>query len=57
MRWTDGLLYKGTFVTNYSVKMYDVEFEDGSISRVKREDVFCQDEPLPKKVATKLVSF
>ena len=28
MRWTDGLLYKGTFVTNYSVKMYDVEFED-----------------------------
>ncbi|XP_022101943.1 lysine-specific demethylase 4A-like isoform X2 [Acanthaster planci] len=54
VRWTDGLIYSGTFVKSYIVKMYDIEFEDGSVSRVKREDVYSQEEPLPKKVTTKL---
>ncbi|XP_038075138.1 lysine-specific demethylase 4A-like isoform X2 [Patiria miniata] len=54
VRWTDGLVYRGTFVKSYMVQMYDVEFEDGSVLRVKREDLYSQEEPLPKKVTTKL---
>ncbi|XP_062843618.1 lysine-specific demethylase 4A isoform X2 [Trichomycterus rosablanca] len=54
VRWTDGLIYGGKFVAAHAIPMYQVEFEDGSQLTVKRDDVFCLDEELPKRVRARL---
>ena len=56
VRWTDNELYNGKFVRSYYVKLYDVEFENEAVVTVKREDVYAQEEPLPKRVQTRFVS-
>lgn len=56
VRWTDGILYDGAYVKDSFIKIYDVEFQDGSIVTVKREDIYAHGEEIPKKVRTKLVS-
>uniref|UniRef100_A0A8B9RJ64 [histone H3]-trimethyl-L-lysine(9) demethylase n=1 Tax=Astyanax mexicanus TaxID=7994 RepID=A0A8B9RJ64_ASTMX len=54
VRWTDGLIYGGKFVASHVIPMYLVEFEDESQLTVKREDVYCLDEELPKRVKARL---
>uniref|UniRef100_A0A3Q2U3F5 [histone H3]-trimethyl-L-lysine(9) demethylase n=1 Tax=Fundulus heteroclitus TaxID=8078 RepID=A0A3Q2U3F5_FUNHE len=54
VRWTDGLLYGAKFVASHSVPMYQVEFEDGSQTTVKREDIYTLDEDLPKRVKSRM---
>lgn len=54
VRWTDGLIYGGKFVAAHIIPMYQVEFEDESQLTVKREDVYCLDEELPKRVKARL---
>uniref|UniRef100_A0AAR2LQB9 [histone H3]-trimethyl-L-lysine(9) demethylase n=1 Tax=Pygocentrus nattereri TaxID=42514 RepID=A0AAR2LQB9_PYGNA len=56
VRWTDGLIYGGKFVAAHIIPMYQVEFEDESQLTAKREDVYCLDEELPKRVRARLVS-
>ncbi|XP_078573890.1 lysine-specific demethylase 4C-like isoform X2 [Branchiostoma floridae x Branchiostoma japonicum] len=55
VRWTDGILYNAVFVGYSTVTMYQVEFEDGSQLTVKREDVYTEDEDLPRRVRSRLV--
>ncbi|XP_066508373.1 lysine-specific demethylase 4A-like isoform X1 [Hoplias malabaricus] len=54
VRWTDGLVYGGKFVAAHIIPMYQVEFEDESQLTAKREDVYCLDEELPKRVKARL---
>ncbi|XP_028284310.1 lysine-specific demethylase 4A isoform X2 [Parambassis ranga] len=54
VRWTDGLLYGAKFVASHSIPMYMVEFENGSQITVKREDIYCLDEDLPKRVKSRM---
>ncbi|XP_054764398.2 lysine-specific demethylase 4A-like isoform X1 [Lytechinus pictus] len=54
VRWVDGLLYPGTFINSYSTKMYEVLFEDGSVITVKKEDIYKDGEPMPKRVRSRL---
>uniref|UniRef100_A0AAR2KYZ3 [histone H3]-trimethyl-L-lysine(9) demethylase n=1 Tax=Pygocentrus nattereri TaxID=42514 RepID=A0AAR2KYZ3_PYGNA len=54
VRWTDGLIYGGKFVAAHIIPMYQVEFEDESQLTAKREDVYCLDEELPKRVRARL---
>uniref|UniRef100_A0A8C5EKA8 [histone H3]-trimethyl-L-lysine(9) demethylase n=1 Tax=Gouania willdenowi TaxID=441366 RepID=A0A8C5EKA8_GOUWI len=54
VRWTDGLIYGAKFVASHSIRMYLVEFEDGSQCSVKREDIYSLDEDLPKRVKSRL---
>ncbi|XP_072524635.1 lysine-specific demethylase 4A isoform X3 [Salminus brasiliensis] len=54
VRWTDGLVYGGKFVAAHIIPMYQVEFEDESQLTVKREDVYCLNEELPKRVKARL---
>ncbi|XP_030851905.1 lysine-specific demethylase 4C isoform X2 [Strongylocentrotus purpuratus] len=54
VRWVDALLYPGTFINSYSTKMYEVLFEDGSVITVKKEDIYKEGEPMPKKVRARL---
>ncbi|XP_071480917.1 lysine-specific demethylase 4C-like isoform X2 [Diadema antillarum] len=54
VRWVDGILYAGTFINSYSTKMYEVEFEDGSVVTVKKEDIYKEGEPMPKRVRIRL---
>ncbi|XP_075877123.1 lysine-specific demethylase 4A isoform X2 [Nelusetta ayraudi] len=54
VRWTDGLIYGAKFVTSHTIPMYLVEFEDGSQSSIKREDIYTVDEDLPKRVKSRL---
>uniref|UniRef100_A0A8C5EKQ9 [histone H3]-trimethyl-L-lysine(9) demethylase n=1 Tax=Gouania willdenowi TaxID=441366 RepID=A0A8C5EKQ9_GOUWI len=56
VRWTDGLIYGAKFVASHSIRMYLVEFEDGSQCSVKREDIYSLDEDLPKRVKSRLVN-
>ncbi|KAG7526549.1 lysine-specific demethylase 4A-like isoform X2 [Solea senegalensis] len=54
VRWTDGLIYGAKFVASHSIPMVMVEFEDGSQSTVKRDDIYTLDEDLPKRVKSRL---
>ncbi|XP_036939199.1 lysine-specific demethylase 4A isoform X2 [Acanthopagrus latus] len=54
VRWTDGLIYGAKFVASHSIPMYLVEFEDGSQSSVKRDDIYALDEDLPKRVKSRM---
>ncbi|XP_075954806.1 lysine-specific demethylase 4A-like isoform X2 [Anarhichas minor] len=54
VRWTDGLIYGAKFMAAHSIPMYLVEFEDGSQTTVKREDIYTLDENLPKRVKSRL---
>uniref|UniRef100_A0A8C6NYS1 [histone H3]-trimethyl-L-lysine(9) demethylase n=1 Tax=Nothobranchius furzeri TaxID=105023 RepID=A0A8C6NYS1_NOTFU len=54
VRWTDGLIYGAKFVTSHSIPMYLVEFEDGSQTSAKREDIYSLDEDLPKRVKSRM---
>ncbi|XP_076837589.1 lysine-specific demethylase 4A [Brachyhypopomus gauderio] len=54
VRWTDGLLYGAKFVAAHTIPMYQLEFEDESQLTAKREDVYCLDEELPKRVKARL---
>ena len=56
VRWIDGVLYPGTFINSYATKMYVVQFEDGSVIVVKKEDIYKEGEPMPKRVRSRLVS-
>ncbi|XP_071953991.1 lysine-specific demethylase 4A-like [Antedon mediterranea] len=52
--WTDNQVYSGWYVASTKVQMVDIEFEDGVVMAIKREDVYSCDEPLPKKVKSRL---
>ncbi|XP_060723132.1 lysine-specific demethylase 4A isoform X2 [Tachysurus vachellii] len=54
VRWTDGLIYGAKFVAAHIIPMYQLEFEDESQLTVKREEVYCMDEELPKRVKARL---
>ncbi|MCI4391046.1 hypothetical protein PGIGA_G00129840 [Pangasianodon gigas] len=54
VRWTDGLIYGAKFVAAHIIPMYQLEFEDESQLTVKREEVYCLDEELPKRVKARL---
>ncbi|XP_026887784.2 lysine-specific demethylase 4A [Electrophorus electricus] len=54
VRWTDGLIYGAKFVAAHIIPMYQLEFEDESQLTAKREDVYCLDEELPKRVKARL---
>ncbi|XP_046732188.1 lysine-specific demethylase 4A isoform X2 [Silurus meridionalis] len=54
VRWTDGLIYGAKFVAAHVIPMYQLEFEDESQLTVKREEVYCLDEELPKRVKARL---
>ncbi|KAK3513381.1 hypothetical protein QTP70_014208 [Hemibagrus guttatus] len=54
VRWTDGLIYGAKFVAAHVIPMYQLEFEDESQLTVKREEVYCMDEELPKRVKARL---
>ncbi|XP_033109242.1 lysine-specific demethylase 4C-like [Anneissia japonica] len=54
--WTDNQVYNGCYVACNKVQMVDIEFEDGVVMAIKREDVYANDEPLPKKVKSRLSS-
>lgn len=54
VKWTDGQVYQAEFKGTTTRKQYTVEFEDGSERTIKREDLFTEDEELPKKVKSRL---
>ncbi|XP_070563071.1 lysine-specific demethylase 4A-like [Ptychodera flava] len=54
VRWPDGLVYSAQFRGYHTITLYQVTFEDGSSTTVKREDLYIEDESLPKRVRSKL---
>lgn len=54
VRWPDRQLYSGTFKGTNEVDMHVVEFEDMSQASYKREEIWADGEPLPKKVQARL---
>ncbi|XP_006813368.2 lysine-specific demethylase 4C [Saccoglossus kowalevskii] len=54
VKWTDGVTYRATFKGYHTVTLYHAVFEDGSLVTLKRELLYTEDEPLPKRVQSKL---
>ncbi|XP_029461035.1 lysine-specific demethylase 4C isoform X2 [Rhinatrema bivittatum] len=57
VKWPDGILYGAKYLGTNVVQMYQVEFEDGSHMTMKREEIYTQDEELPKRVKARLKPF
>ncbi|XP_072261002.1 lysine-specific demethylase 4B isoform X3 [Pyxicephalus adspersus] len=54
LRWIDGNIYKGKFISLNVNAIYQVEFDDASQLMVKRNEIFTLEEPLPKRVKCRL---
>uniref|UniRef100_A0A6P8NUJ1 [histone H3]-trimethyl-L-lysine(9) demethylase n=1 Tax=Geotrypetes seraphini TaxID=260995 RepID=A0A6P8NUJ1_GEOSA len=54
VKWPDGILYGAKYLGTNVVQIYQVEFEDESQLTVKREEIYTQDEELPKRVKARL---
>eukprot|EP00794_Sanderia_malayensis_P007810 gene7809-8656_t len=52
--WTDGIVYPSVVKSHETILKYEVVFEDGSTLLLKRNDVYKEDEELPRKIQTKL---
>lgn len=50
VKWPDGKLYGAKYLGTNVVYMYQVEFEDGSQTATKREEIYILEEELPKRV-------
>ena len=55
IKWTDNLIYGGTYRGCHTNPMVVVEFEDGSELSHPRDEVYTLEEKLPKKVSGRLV--
>lgn len=54
VKWPDGVVYGAVFRGQSSCAMYTVEFEDGSELTFKREELWKENEELPKSVKSRL---
>eukprot|EP00795_Rhopilema_esculentum_P004457 gene4457-20700_t len=52
--WTDGVVYPSVVKSCEVVQRFEVIFEDGSTLFLKRNDIYREDEDLPKKIQSKL---
>ncbi|XP_060556454.1 uncharacterized protein LOC132717074 isoform X2 [Ruditapes philippinarum] len=52
--WTDGTLWGATFKGTNSQVVYKIGFEDGSERSIPRDELWMQDEELPKSVKTRM---
>ncbi|KAL0103662.1 hypothetical protein PUN28_017730 [Cardiocondyla obscurior] len=56
VKWTDGEIYDGIFEgTNHRI-MFTVCFEDGSQLVLKRNEIYCLQEAMPKRVRSRLLT-
>ncbi|XP_015912038.1 lysine-specific demethylase 4A [Parasteatoda tepidariorum] len=54
VKWPDGEIYNGMFKGSQSCELYVIEFDDGSVMRLERKEIYAADEELPKAVQSKV---
>ncbi|XP_077980829.1 lysine-specific demethylase 4C-like [Glandiceps talaboti] len=55
VKWPDGVIYSAMFRGYHTMTLYQVSFEDGSVTTLKREDLYIENESLPRRVRAKLL--